>query len=381
MRIAIITESFPPDVNGVAHSVVRVAEHLVARGHSPLVIAPAPSSTARGITGAHPYPVIRVPSVPMPGYRGFRLGLPLPRVADALTAHAPDIVHLASPFVLGARGATLAGRLNVPTVAVFQTDVPGYARAYRVGWGEAMAWRWLRGIHNAADRTLAPSTATAAALVAHGVQRVWQWRRGVDTVRFDPQRRSAALRRVLAPNGDVLVGYVGRLAPEKQVGLLAGVCGRPGVRVVIVGDGPARADLERELPGAVFVGERHGTQLARLYASLDVFAHTGPYETFGQTVQEALASGVPVVAPAAGGPVDLVQPGVTGLLVPPGDAPALTDAVARLVAEPETRRRYGRAARAAVADRGWDVVGDELLAHYEAVLAGPGVPAAVGVAA
>jgi phosphatidylinositol alpha 1,6-mannosyltransferase len=381
MRIAIITESFPPDVNGVAHSVVRVAEHLVARGHTPLVIAPAPSSTARGITGAHPFPVIRVPSVPMPGYRGFRLGLPLPRVSDALIAHAPDLVHLASPFVLGARGSALAWRRQMPTVAVYQTDVPGYARAYGVGWGEAMAWRWIRNIHNAADRTLAPSTASAAALVAHGVERVWLWRRGVDTVRFHPQRSSAALRRVLAPHGEVLVGYVGRLAPEKQVGLLAGVSRLPAVRLVVIGDGPARGELERELPGAVFVGERHGTQLARLYASLDVFAHTGPYETFGQTVQEALASGVPVVAPAVGGPIDLVRPGVTGELVAPGDAGALKDAVATLAAAPETRRRYGVAARAAVADRGWDVVGDELIGHYAAVLAGPGVPAAVQAAA
>jgi phosphatidylinositol alpha 1,6-mannosyltransferase len=244
-----------------------------------------------------------------------------------------------------------------------------------------MAWRWIRNIHNAADRTLAPSTASAAALVAHGVERVWLWRRGVDTARFHPQRRSAALRRVLAPHGEVLVGYVGRLAPEKQVGLLAGVSRLPAVRLVVIGDGPARGELERELPGAVFVGERHGTQLARLYASLDVFAHTGPYETFGQTVQEALASGVPVVAPAVGGPIDLVRPGVTGELVAPGDAGALKDAVATLAAAPETRRRYGVAARAAVADRGWDVVGDELIGHYAAVLAGPGVPAAVQAAA
>jgi phosphatidylinositol alpha 1,6-mannosyltransferase len=307
--------------------------------------------------------------------------LPLPRVSDALTAHAPDLVHLASPFVLGARGSALAWRRQMPTVAVYQTDVPGYARAYGVGWGEAMAWRWIRNIHNAADRTLAPSTASAAALVAHGVERVWLWRRGVDTARFHPQRRSAALRRVLAPHGEVLVGYVGRLAPEKQVGLLAGVSRLPAVRLVVIGDGPARGELERELPGAVFVGERHGTQLARLYASLDVFAHTGPYETFGQTVQEALASGVPVVAPAVGGPIDLVRPGVTGELVAPGDAGALKDAVATLAAAPETRRRYGVAARAAVADRGWDVVGDELIGHYAAVLAGPGVPAAVQAAA
>ncbi|MEJ3749241.1 glycosyltransferase family 1 protein [Actinomycetes bacterium KLBMP 9797] len=380
MRIAIIAESFPPDVNGVAHSVVRVAEHLVNAGHEPMVIAPAPASSARGVTGAHPYPVVRVPSVPIPRYRALRLGLPTPRLADALISHAPDVVHLASPFLLGARGAALAGHHHLPCVAVYQTDVAAYARTY-VGWGEATVWRWLRTIHNSADRTLAPSTRAASDLVGHGIQRVWLWRRGVDAVRFDPAKRHELVRKVLAPNGEVLVGYVGRLAAEKRVDLLAQTCKIPGVRVVIVGDGPARRDLEKALPGAIFLGARHGAQLARLYASLDVFAHTGPHETFGQTVQEALASGLPVVAPAAGGPVDLVTPGVTGALVPPGDGAALAAAVADLAGDPARRKAYGAAARAQVAKRTWAAVGDELIAHYRAVLAGPGVPTLIPVAA
>lgn len=380
MRIAIITESFAPDVNGVAHSVVRIAEHLVDAGHAPMVIAPAPASSTRGVTGAQPYPVVRVPSVPMPRYRGLRLGLPSPRLSDALISYAPDIVHLASPFLLGARGVALAGQHQLPSVAVYQTDVASYARTY-VGRGSATAWRWLRTIHNAADRTLAPSTRAAADLVEHGVERVWLWRRGVDTERFAPARRHELVRRALAPNGEVLVGYVGRLAAEKRVDLLAETCKLPGVRVVVIGDGPARRDVEKALPGAVFLGARHGAQLARLYASLDIFAHTGPYETFGQTVQEALASGLPVVAPAAGGPMDLVTPGLTGSLVPPGDGAALAEAVAELVVDPGLRQRYGSAARAEVAARSWAAVGDELIAHYRAVLAGPGVPTQVPVAA
>lgn len=193
MRIAIVTESFPPDVNGVAHSVVRVAEHLVHRGHTPIVIAPAPSSATRGFPGDHPYPVIRVPSVAVPRYRSFRLGLPSARLADALNEHAPDVVHLASPFVLGARGMAVAGQLDLPTLAVYQTDLAAYARHYRLGWGEAAAWRWLRNIHNAADRTLAPSTRSAADLVTHGVQRVWLWRRG--STAFGSTRRCVVPRR------------------------------------------------------------------------------------------------------------------------------------------------------------------------------------------
>jgi phosphatidylinositol alpha 1,6-mannosyltransferase len=371
MRIAIVTESFPPDLNGVAHSVVRVAEHLVARGHQPLVIAPEPPSGRPAVTGALPYPVVRVRSVPMPGYTSFRLGLPGRRLAAAIRAHGADVVHLASPFVLGNWGGAAALALGLPSVAVYQTDVPAYARAYRYGVrAEAAAWSWLRHIHNRADRTLAPSPSPATALHSHGIERVWLWRRGVDSVRFDPAHRSAVLRRALAPNGEILVGYVGRLAVEKRVDLLAPVTGLPGVRVVVVGEGPEQPALRKALPGAVFLGARRGAQLARIYASLDVFAHTGPYETFGQTIQEAQASGLPVVAPAAGGPLDLVEPGKTGFLVPPNDASALADAVAALAADADLRATYGADARATVAGRTWDAVGDELLGHYVAVHSG-----------
>jgi phosphatidylinositol alpha 1,6-mannosyltransferase len=381
MRIAIITESFLPDVNGVAHSVVRVAEHLVSQGHEPLVIAPTPSMTNRRIVPATDYPVVRIPSFPMLGYKEVRLGLPVPRIAEALDAHQPDVVHLASPFCLGGRGSVLAAQRGLPTVAVYQTDVAAYARHYKLGWGEATAWKWIRQIHNTADRTLAPSTASAEALIAHGVSRVWLWRRGVDVERFRPDHRSEIVRHMLAPNGELIVGYVGRLAVEKRVDLLARTSRLPGVKVVIIGDGPARRELERAVPEALFLGARHGEQLARLYASMDVFAHTGPYETFGQTVQEAMASGLPVVAPAVGGPVDLVKPGVTGVLVPPCDESSLADAVAELVADGERRAEYGRAARAAVSRRSWAAIGDELLGHYAAVVTGRGVPAPVRLAA
>jgi phosphatidylinositol alpha 1,6-mannosyltransferase len=367
MRVVIVTESFPPDVNGVAHCALQTARHLVDRGHAPLVVAPAPAPGQRPDALA-PCPVVHVPSLPLPGYPQVRVALPSRRLAAALIEHRADLVHLASPFVLGVRGMAAAARLGIPAVAVYQTDLAGYARTY-MGAGEAAAWRRIRSVHTAADRTLAPSTASLRDLEAHGVPRVRLWPRGVDTVRFRPDRRDEALRRELAPNGELIVGYVGRLAPEKHVELLAGACGLPGVRVVIVGDGPSRPGLEEALPGAAFLGRRTGDDLARIFASLDVFAHTGPFETFCQTVQEAMASGVPVVAPAAGGPLDLVDHGRTGLLVPPRDADAVRDAVAALAADPALRAAYGAAARATVEGRTWAAVGDRLIEHYEDVLA------------
>ncbi|QCX75175.1 GDP-mannose-dependent alpha-mannosyltransferase [Streptomyces sp. YIM 121038] len=367
MRVVIVTESFPPDVNGVSHCALQTARQLVARGHDPLVIAPAAVPGAEP-DGRAPCPVIRVPSLPLPGYPQVRVALPSRRLAAALSAHRAELVHLASPFVLGARGMTAAARQRIPTVAVYQTDLGGYARTY-MGMGEATAWRRIRAVHAAADRTLAPSSAALSDLVAHGVPRVRLWPRGVDTERFHPSRRDEALRRELAPGGELLVGYVGRLAPEKHVELLARVCGLDGVRVVVVGDGPSRVALGTALPGALLLGRRTGGELARIFASLDVFVHTGPLETFCQTVQEAMASGVPVVAPAVGGPLDLVVPGRTGSLVPPGDAEAVRDAVWAMAADPGLRAAYGAAGRAAVEGRTWDAVGDQLVGHYEEVLA------------
>ncbi|MGW4692979.1 glycosyltransferase family 4 protein [Kitasatospora cineracea] len=376
MRVAIVTESFPPEVNGVAHSVLRAAEHLARRGHQPLVITPAPAR------GAHcppqsfgpdlePLPVVRVPSVPLPRYPQVRIALPSRKLAAALTAHQPDVVHLASPFVLGARAARLTERLDLPTVAVYQTDLAGYAQAYRMGRGagSAIAWARIRSVHRAAARTLAPSTPAAQDLTAHGVRQVRIWARGVDSVRFHPEHRDEALHRSLAPGGEVLVGYVGRLAPEKRVDLLAEASRLPGVRVVVIGDGPSAPALKAAMPGAVFLGRRTGAELARCFASLDLFVHTGPLETFCQTIQEAMASGVPVVAPAVGGPLDLVGHRRTGLLVAPRDAGAVARAVADLAASAELRAQYGAAGRAEVTGRTWEAVGDQLIRHYEEVLA------------
>ena len=369
VRIAYVTESFPPDVNGVAHTAVRVAEHLIDRGHQPLVIAPEPASGVPLPDAGLGFPVVRVRSVGVPVYPGFRVGLPGSRVREAVAAHHADLVHLAGPFVLGAGGCAAARDLRVPVVAVYATDLPAYARAYHAGAvGQKVAWRRLRKIHNACDRTLAPSTATAADLLEHGIERVAVWSRGVDCRRFDPARRSGRLRARLAPGGEVLVGYVGRLAAEKRVDLLAGVASLPGVRLVIVGSGPAEAAIRRAVPGALYLGQRGGGQLASIYASLDVFVHSGPHDTFGQTLQEAAASGLPVVAPAAGGPLDLVRDGTTGFLVAPGSAAALTAAVERLAADPALRRAQGQAGRQMVAGRTWAALCDELIGHYADVL-------------
>lgn len=280
-------------VNGVAHTALRVTEHLVRRGHRPLVVAPA-APPQYGRAKDEVCPVVRIPAVSWPGYPSVRLALPSREVSTAIIAHRPDVVHLSSPVLLGARAMTAARRRDLPTLAVYETDMAAYSNAYLRGLpgGPSVAWRRLRSVHAAADRTLALSTASKLSLEAQGIPRVHICPHGVDSVRFHPAHRDDELRRTLAPNGEVLVGYVGRLAPEKHVQLLRATCDLPGVRVVIVGDGPTGRQLRNALPSAVFLGRRTGADLASIYASLDVFAHTGPFETFGLTVQEAMASGL-----------------------------------------------------------------------------------------
>ena len=304
-----------------------------------------------------------------PGTAASRLGLASPAIQRALLGHRAELVHLASPFFLGALGSRSARRLRLPVVAVYQTDVPGYARAYH--WGRLARGRRValaarhpqrrrpdpRPVHGQ-YRAAAPRTAS---------QRIWMWGRGVDIQRFSPAARSDPLRQALAPDGEVLAGYVGRLAPEKQVELLAGVAALPGVRLVIVGGGPAEPRLRRLMPSAVFLGQHRGEQLARIFASLDVFVHSGCHETFGQTIQEAAASGLPVVAPAVGGPLDLVSDGVTGCLVTPGDRDALTAATQRLAADPPPGPRWAGRAAAGTGPQ-LDALGDQLIGHYTAVL-------------
>lgn len=369
MRIAVVTESFLPTINGVTNSVCRILEHFAATGHQAMVVTPGdPPADYAG------HRIVGVPGMGLPGYRSFVLGLPTTRLEPLLADFAPDVVHLASPVMLGAAGATAARRLGVPSVAVFQTDIAGFARRYGFRGSDRVIWSWLRRVHKHADRTLVPSSATLDQLRDKGIERLAMWRRGVDTVRFDPRHRCAELRERLAPNGETVIGYVGRLAGDKRVHLLTHLADLPGTRLVVVGDGPAAAKLREQLPHAIFPGFLSGPELSTMYASIDVFVHTGADETFCQAIQEAMASGVPVVAPAAGGPLDLVQPGRTGMFYEPDSVYGLRAAVGYLTSQPDLRAAYGRRARATVVDRTWQRVGDELLGHYaDLVHSGRGV--------
>lgn len=367
MRVAIVTESFLPTINGVTNSVMKVTDHLVSRSHEVVIIAP-------DVPGApHRYQDATVHRVPSLSYRQFPVALPSPILPAILESFQPDVVHAASPFLLGAQALATAKKLGFGSVAIFQTDIPGYCERNNLHGAEGLAWWTVERIHRSADITLAPSQASVSALRSQGIANVGLWGRGVDLDAFHPSRRLApatlAFRHAFARPGDVVVGYVGRLAPEKSVERLSALRGLTGIHVLAVGDGPSRqsiSDALGDIPHTL-TGALSGSALSTAYAAMDVFVHTGDHETFGQTLQEAHAAGLPVVAPAAGGPLDLITHDVDGFLFHPGHIDDLRMAVSSLVKDAGLRARMGEAGRRKVLGRTWESVGDELIGHYERV--------------
>ena len=373
LRVLVVSESFLPQVNGVTNSVRRVLEHLAAEGHVAELVAPTGPASYAG------FPVTVARGASLPFYRDFRIGLETRRrLRFVMQRFRPDVVHLASPATLGHQAALVAEELGIPAVAVYQTDLVGFALRYGIAGGPRAMARLTTRIHGRVARTLAPSSASMRQLADLGIGDTHLWPRGVDLEGFHPGRRDEALREQLAPDGRLLVGYVGRLAAEKELDLLVHLHADPRFRLVLVGGGPEEGKLRRLLPDAHFAGVLHGADLGAVYASLDVFVHTGRHETFCQSAQEALASGVPVVAPRSGGPVDVVADEVAGFLYSPGDPRELSGFVGRLVDDALLRRRMSRSARLSVADRSWRAVNDALVEHYRKAC---GVPARAGLLA
>ena len=368
MRVAVVTESFLPNVNGVTNSVLRVLEHLSASGDQALVIAPSSEDMPTEYAG---HPVKAVPVIPTQNFlpTGMPMGLPQKRIQHLLDGFSPDVIHLASPFALGSYANKMAKKLDIPTVSIYQTDLGGFAKQYGFGIAQSSLQKILYKIHSQTDRTLAPSTSACLDLHLAGVPEVYLWRRGVNTELFNPSKRSATLRDAWK-NGDqskIIVGFVGRLAQEKRVSDLKVLQSNPNIQLVIVGDGPHRHKLEQQLPSALFLGFKSGEELAQIYASFDLFIHPGPNETFCQAVQEALASGIPSIVPRTGGPADLVAHGRTGYVIDIFNAAQLNQTV-NLHHERTDHKQMRIAARDSVSMRTWNRINNELKAHYQDVI-------------
>ena len=362
LRVAVVTESFLPSLNGVTNSVVRVLESLKADGHDALVLAP--TSNSAEFLG---FKVIRISRFYV---KQFAVALPHLRLEAILREFNPDVVHVAAPFAFGRQAIRVAHRMGVPAIAIYQTDIAGYAQRYGLPGLRPIIDRMIGAIHRRATVNLAPTAEGADYLRKIGAKGVAVWGRGVDLEAYNPQKRdlvaSTGYRKRLGAHDHIIVGFVGRLAAEKQVERLAELFGIPNVSFLIVGDGPERENLKKlfRYQKVEFTGRLVGPELANAYASMDIFVHCGTEETFGQTIQEAQASALPVVAPARGGPRFIIRSGYNGFLVNPDEPNAYRQVVIELINNPELRKTIGSNARTGVIDKSWSSNNAQLFDHY-----------------
>jgi glycosyltransferase involved in cell wall biosynthesis len=371
VRIAFFTETFLPATDGVVTRLRHTIEELASMRDEMLVIAPRyPDGGPDSYAGA---PIYRVSGVPFPPYPRIKLSFAHPGVGRVLGRFGPDLVHAVNPFILGPGGIYYARRLGVPLVASYHTHVAAYARYYNLDfWYNATRW-WTRQLHNRADINLCTSEATMNYLREEGVKRVRLWPQGVDARRFHPDKASEEWRERLSEGHpeDRLLLYVGRLAPEKGIERLKTILLEvPRTRLAIVGDGPARENLEREFRGglAVFTGALQGEDLASAYASADAFLFPSTTDTLGLAMIEALASGLPVITARSGASREIVSEGENGLLYEADSTSSLVAAVRRLLSDEGFRAALARRARIAAEERDWGSSTRTLRGYYKDAL-------------
>jgi glycosyltransferase involved in cell wall biosynthesis len=371
MRVAVVTETWAPEVNGVAMSLGRIVDGLRRAGHDIQVVRPRQGS-ADAAARDERYGEVLTRGLPMPRYPGLRLGVPAGRTLARLwSIERPDVVHIATEGPLGASALRAALHLALPTSTDFRTQFHTYSEHYGVGWLRAPIAAYLRRFHNRTGCTMVPTDALRRDLEAAGFERLRVVSRGVDRELFHPRRRSDALRARwgVASHGPV-VACVGRLAAEKNLSavVLAHDAIRavaPTSRLLLVGDGPMRGALQAAVPDAIFAGERTGVDLAAHYASADLFVFASLTETFGNVTAEAMASGLPVVAYDYAAAAQLIRHGHSGLLAPRGARAELVSHAVGVALDATRRARIGAAARHASAALGWPAV----VARFEHALA------------
>ncbi len=375
MRIALFSETFIPQRNGVAMLLGRLVRFLALHGHEVLLVTTDIGPVGDAHASLPPaVKVVKVPGFRLPRYPDLTMALPFaPRVFRAVREFGPDVVHLVTEYGLGVTGLTIARRLGVPVLASFETNIPGCLPYYGFRWAAEPSWRYLRWFHNRGDVTLCPSETWRGTLEGRGFRHVRVWARGVDTELFAPARRSDAARRRNGPPDAIQLLYVGRLTPEKELPVLFDAYRKAAsqlqdgrLHLVLAGDGAYAGRMRSAAPPDVtFVGYVEGRDLSEVFAAADVFVLPSRVETLGYVVLEAMASGLPVIGADKGGTLENVRDGENGLLCPAGDANRFAEAIRTLAGDEPLRRRLAANARAWAEERTWDRAFTRLLGTYE----------------
>lgn len=382
LRVAVVTETYPPEVNGVATTVARIVSGLIQKGHHVEVVRP------RQGLGDHPAPAqqgfseVLTRGLPIPRYPELKMGLPARRLLQKRwRMERPDVVHLATEGPLGWSALKAALSMGIPVVSEFRTNFHAYSRHYGVGFLQGAILGYLRRFHNQTACTMVPTTELAGTLESSRFERLQVVGRGVDTGLFHPDRRCRQLRASWNADDETLVVLgVGRLAPEKNLGLLCDAFAQmsataPNARLVLVGDGPSREWVRARCPEAILTGRKSGEDLARHFASADVLLFPSLTETFGNVTIEAMASGLAVVAFDYGAAGEVIRSGQTGWLARYADAGAYVQLAAAVASDPLGRRSVGPRARSRACQLGWGGIVEQVIRHYiEAITLGQSTP-------
>lgn len=368
MRLALFTDTYVPDTNGVAGTLHRLSNQLNHKGIEHLLLTPQSV-----IEGNHAAPARSVTNIPFFLYPECRIALPNRRsIHQELKAFQPDLLHIATPFNMGLLGLRYALKHQLPHVISYHTHFDRYLEYYRLNSIIPLYWKYIQWFHRACDSTLAPSQETLNSLQSKGIQRLKLWSRGIDCNLYSPDKRSSDIHTRYNITAPLILLYVGRIAPEKDIATLTLAMQQlpehmqSRVHWIIVGDGPLLPKMRMQSPPNVtFTGYLHGEELAVMYASADLFVFPSSTETFGNVVLEAMASGLPVLAANGGGVKDLVAHHRSGVLFEPGQADALIREICLWGDHMEQLRNMGFEGRKLAEQRSWDHIFDGLIGDYE----------------
>ncbi|WP_226646002.1 glycosyltransferase family 4 protein [Mesobacillus subterraneus] len=371
MKIAFFTDTFYPEINGVARTLKRFTDYLAAQGHSVRVFAPENPSDEYVPSHIH-----RFKSASFFLYPECRIAFPnYFKIKEELENFNPDLIHVATPFNLGMMGIYFSKKLNIPIVGSYHTDFDQYLQFYDLTLLSSLIWKYMIWFHRPLEKLLVPSSETMHQLTEYGFKNLHLWPRGVDCELFQPFYDKLAVRKRYSIRKEYILSYAGRLAPEKSAGVLLEIARKMPPQIadkvhwLIVGDGPMKKQLEKDAPANMtFTGYLKGAQLAEVYSASDLFIFPSATETFGNVVLESLASGTPVVGANAGGVRSIIEDGVTGRLCEPQNIGQFTEAIITLLSSDSKRTQMGYEGRNYALTQKWGKIFDDVISHYQKVI-------------